>query len=189
MNIDCNINPNIKSNTLKNLYIGDNISYVEDYFMDDNLSKIVLGKNVSQIKDFAFNKALVSEFTITGEQTPICDPNIFGTSDLWKATLYAPKTKLDYYQTTEPWSKFGTIIGIESSGIESVKDRGIAIQSAGGFINISGLDNNEKVSFYGLDGKALGSATAIDGKTSFSAQSGTVVVAKIGRESIKIAVE
>lgn len=78
---------------------------------------------------------------------------------------------------------------LEGDNINSISMRGIAIQSAGGFINISGLDNNEKVSFYGLDGKALGSATAIDGKTSFSAQSGTVVVAKIGRESIKIAVE
>ena len=67
--------------------------------------------------------------------------------------------------------------------------RGIAIQSAGGFINISGLDNNEKVSFYGIDGKALGSATAINGTTSFAAQSGSIVVAKIGKENIKIAVK
>ena len=70
-----------------------------------------------------------------------------------------------------------------------MKDRGITIQSAGGFINISGLDNNEKVSFYGIDGKALGSATAINGTTSFAAQSGSIVVAKIGKESIKISVK
>ena len=67
--------------------------------------------------------------------------------------------------------------------------RGIAIQSAGGFINISGLDNNEKVSFYGIDGKMLGSATAINGTTSFAAQSGSIVVAKIGKEIVKIAVK
>ena len=78
---------------------------------------------------------------------------------------------------------------LEGDNINNISMRGIAIQSTGGFINISGLDNNEKVSFYGLDGKALGSATAINGTTSFSAQSGTVVVAKIGKESIKIAVE
>ena len=78
---------------------------------------------------------------------------------------------------------------LEGAGINNVSMRGIAIQSAGGFINISGLDNNETVSFYGIDGKALGSATAINGTTSFAAQSGSVVVAKIGKESIKIAVE
>ena len=78
---------------------------------------------------------------------------------------------------------------LEGAGINNVSMRGIAIQSAGGFINISGLDNNEKVSFYGIDGKSLGSATAINGTTSFAAQSGSIVVAKIGKESIKIAVK
>ena len=59
--------------------------------------------------------------------------------------------------------------------------RGIAIQSAGGFINISGLDNNEKIDFFAVDGKALGSAKSIEGSVSFSAKQGTVVVAKIGK--------
>ena len=70
-----------------------------------------------------------------------------------------------------------------------MKDRGIAIQSASGFVNISGLDNNETVSFYALDGKALGTAKSIDGNVSFSAKQGTVVVARIGKENVKIAVE
>ena len=78
---------------------------------------------------------------------------------------------------------------LEGDNINNVAMRGIAIQSTGGFINISGLDNNETVSFYGIDGKSLGSATAINGTTSFAAQSGSIVVAKIGKESIKIAVE
>ena len=67
--------------------------------------------------------------------------------------------------------------------------RSIAIQSAGGFINISGLDNNEKVSFYGIDGKMLGSAKSIDGNVSFSAKKGSIVVAKIGKVNVKIAVK
>ena len=78
---------------------------------------------------------------------------------------------------------------LEGAGINNVSMRGIAIQSAGGFVTISGLDNNETVSFDGIDGKALGSATAINGTTSFAAQSGSIVVAKIGKENIKIAVK
>ena len=78
---------------------------------------------------------------------------------------------------------------LEGDNINNVSMRGIAIQSAGGFINISGLDNNEKVDFYGVDGKTLGSAKSIDGSVSFSAKQGTVVVAKIGKESVKIIVE
>ena len=78
---------------------------------------------------------------------------------------------------------------LEGDNINNVSMRGIAIQSAGGFVTISGLDNNETVSFYGIDGKSLGSATAINGTTTFAAQSGSIVVAKIGKESVKIAVE
>ena len=87
--------------------------------------------------------------------------DIFKDSYIEYATLHVPSSALSYYQITEPWSGFGTIKAIEGTeGIESVEARGIAIQAAGGFINISGLDNNEKVSFYGIDGKSLGSATA-----------------------------
>ena len=56
-------------------------------------------------------------------------------------------------------------------------------------VNSIGLDNNEKVSFYGIDGKSLGIATAINGTTSFAAQSGSIFLAKIGKENIKIAVK
>ena len=76
---------------------------------------------------------------------------------------------------------------LEGAGINNASMRGIAIQSAGGFINISGLDNNETVSFYALDGKTLGTAKSIDGNVSFSATKGSIVVAKIGKDSVKIA--
>ena len=106
------------------------------------------------------------------------------------ATLYVPASAIEAYKTTEPWSSFGTIKAIDTTeGVESVKDRVISIQSASGFVNISGLNNNETVSFYTLDGKALGTAKSIDGNVSFSAKQGTIVVARIGKESVKIAVE
>ena len=106
------------------------------------------------------------------------------------ATLYVPASAIEAYKTAEPWSYFGTIKAIDTTeGVESVKDRVISIQSASGFVNISGINNNETVSFYALDGKALGTAKSIDGNVSFSAKQGTIVVARIGKESVKIAVE
>ena len=124
------------------------------------------------------------------EEVPSTDSYVFYNSNIENATLYVPASAIEAYKTKEPWSYFGTIKAIEDAdGIESAKERGIAIQSAGGFINISGLDNNETVSFYALDGKALGTAKSIDGNVSFSAKQGTVVVARIGKESVKIAVE
>ena len=260
--------------------IGDNIIIVQDYFGTAPLTKIVLGKNVTHIRPGAFKNSNLEEFTITGKEPPYLYPNVFGSQDLSNATLYVPESKAGYYQTTEPWSKFGKILtlsgdtpegpqkcatpsisysdgklqftcetegaqcyytlnnsdvktaetivennnvnlsacyditcyakaegfvnsdvataklywltssgSLEGASINNVSMRGIAIQSAGGFVTISGLDNNETVSFYGIDGKALGTATAINGTTSFAAQSGSIVVAKIGKENIKIAVK
>ena len=101
-------------------------------------------------------------------------------------------TKIGYYNSDLATAKLYWLPSsgsLEGAGINNVSMRGIAIQSAGGFVTISGLDNNETVSFYGIDGKSLGSATAINGTTSFAAQSGSIVVAKIGKENIKIAVK
>ena len=197
--------------------------------------------------------------------------DIFKDSYIEYATLHVPSSALSYYQTTAPWSGFGTIKALEGTeakkcekpvisynngelsftcateGVEYVskinsddfnsfytqlvqlsgcynisvtatkagydnsdvatatlywlptadigtninttKTRGVVIQSAGGFITLSGLDTNERVDFFTVDGVALGSATATDGTATFSAKSGTIVVAKIGKESVKIAVE
>ena len=80
---------------------------------------------------------------------------------------------------------------LDANSINTIAMRGIAIQTTGGFINISGLDDNEKVSLYTIDGRCIGTATAFGGVVSFSvsAQANSIVVAKIGKESVKIAVE
>ena len=276
---DCSIKPSIRTNYLKKLTVGDNISVVYDYFSSSPLRKITLGKNVTHIRAKAFESSQIEDFTITGEEPPYLYPNVFGTQDLSKATLNVPESKIEYYQTTEPWSLFGKVLtlsgetpkdtekcstpsilfsegklqftcntegakfyytlnstdvkqsetlvesntvalsacyeiscwakaegfaisdvanaklywlttsGTLDTNINTAKTRGVVIQSAGGFITLSGLDTNERVDFYAIDGSALGSATATDGTATFSAKSGTIVVAKIGKESVKIAVE
>ena len=123
--------------------------------------------DVSKYYSNEINLAACYDITVTATKTGYCN------SDVATAKLY--------------WlTSSGSL---DETSINNVSMRGIAIQSAGGFINISGLDNNEKVSFYGIDGKMLGSATAINGTTSFAAQSGSIVVAKIGKENVKIAVK
>ena len=276
---DCLVDPNINSEYLKELIIGDNTKIVQNYFNFAPLSKIVLGKNVTHIKPGAFVYSQLEEFTITGEEPPYLYPNVFGSQDLSKATLYVPESKVEYYQTTEPWSNFGKVLtlsgetpaepkkcatpsisysdgklqfscetegakcnytvscpdtasgetstennsvnlnayyditcyakadgfansdivtaklywltssGSLDSSINAAKTRGVVIQSAAGFVTISGLGSSEQVDFYASDGKSLGSAKAIGGTATFAAQSGSVVVAKIGKESVKIAVK
>ena len=148
---------------------------------------------MTSIGDWAFSSCYnIENVYCYAEEVPSTDYciDIFAVPVLKNATLYVPASAIEAYKTTKPWSDFRTIKVIEGvDGIASVKDRGIAIQSASGFITISGLDNNETVSFYALDGKALGTAKSIDGNVSFSAKQGTIVVARIGKESVKIAVK
>ena len=279
---DCSEKHDINSKYLEELTIGDNIIVVEDYFKEVPLTKIVLGKNVTHILPDAFKNSKLEEFTITSDEPPYLYPNVFGSQDLSKATLYVPESKTGYYQTTEPWSKFGKVLtlsgetpekpeepkkcatpsisysdgqlqftcdtegaqcyytlnnsdvktgetiaennnvnlsacyditcyakaegfinsdlataklywltssGSLDSSINAAKSRGVVIQSAAGFITISGLDSTERVDFFSSDGKALGSAKAMGGTATLAAQSGSVVVAKIGKESVKIAVK
>ena len=155
------------------------------------LTSVTIPNSVTSIGDNAFNGcSKLENVYCCAESVPSTGDYVFKGMDIANVTLHVPASAIEAYKITTPWSDFGTIKAIEETvGVESVKDRGIAIQSAGGFINISGLDNNEKVSFYGIDGKALGTATAINGTTSFAAQSVSIVVAKIGKESIKIAVK
>ena len=161
------------------------------FYNCSGLTSVAIPDSVTSIGGWAFELCEnIENVYCYAEEVPSTDVDAFYNSDIEKATLHVPASAIEAYKTTAPWSGFGTIKAIEETeGIESVEARGITIQSAGGFINISGLDNNETVSFYGIDGKSLGSATAINGTTSFAAQSGSVVVAKIGKENIKIAVK
>ena len=125
------------------------------------------------------------------EKVPSTDASAFEGSYINYSTLHVPGSALSSYQATVPWSEFGTIKALNDTptNINTAKTRGVVIQSAGGFITLSGLNTNERVDFFTVDGAALGSATATDGIATFSATSGTIVVAKIGKESVKIAVE
>ena len=178
--------------SLTSVTIPNSVTSIGDctFYECSGLTSVTIPNSVTSIGDNAFEKCRnIENVYCYAEEVPSTDFDAFDDSNIENATLHVPASAIEAYKTTEPWKYFGTIKAIEvADGVESVKDRGIAIQSAGGFINISGLDTNETVSFYALDGKALGTAKSIDGNVLFSAKQAVVVV-RIGKESIKIAVE
>ena len=74
------------------------------------------------------------------------------------------------------------------SNINLSKTRGIIASAHDGIVSISGLNNGEEVKFYSADGKYLGTTVAMNGAASY-AVSESMVIAKIGNNSIKIAMQ
>ena len=95
----------------------------------------------------------------------------YKASDKAEATLYWINANLD-----------------NSTNINMVRTRGIVASAHDGIITLSGLDNGEVVKFYAADGKYLGSSVAANGSASYAVNE-SLVIAKVGKDSIKIAVK
>ena len=95
----------------------------------------------------------------------------YKASDKAEATLYWIDANLD-----------------NSTNINMVKTRGVVASAHDGIITLSGLDNGEVVKFYAADGKYLGSSVAANGSASYAVNE-SLVIAKVGKDSIKIAVK
>ena len=74
------------------------------------------------------------------------------------------------------------------TNINQTATRGVIVTSNDGIVTLSGLNNDETVRFYTVDGKQLGAAKAVNG-TASQAVSESVVIAKMGNQTIKIAVK
>ena len=95
----------------------------------------------------------------------------YNASDKAEATLYWINANLD-----------------NGTNINQVRTRGVVASAHDGIVSISGLDNGEVVKFFAADGKYLGSTVAANGAASY-AVSESLVIAKVGKDSIKIAMK
>lgn len=75
---------------------------------------------------------------------------------------------------------------IETDGIApATQMRGVVVSTEGGIVTLSGLKENERVTFYNVSGIKLGETRALNGQASISA-SDDVIIARIGSQSIKV---
>lgn len=95
----------------------------------------------------------------------------YKASDKAEATLYWVNANLD-----------------NGTNINMVRTRGVVASAHDGIVTLSGLDNGEVVKFYATDGKYLGSSVAANGAASFAVNE-SLVIAKVGKDSMKIAMK
>ena len=103
--------------------------------------------------------------------------SVYATADGYKAS--------DKAEATLYWINANLDTG---TNINMVKTRGVVASAHDGIITLSGLDNGEVVKFYAADGKYLGSSVSANGAASFTVNE-SLVIAKVGKDSIKIAVK
>lgn len=77
---------------------------------------------------------------------------------------------------------------LTTDNINTAKMRGVVVAADGGIVTVSGLNDGEKVEFYSVDGKLIGSQKANSGTVSI-ATSEPVVICKMGGASIKMLVK
>ena len=95
----------------------------------------------------------------------------YNASDKAEATLYWINANLE-----------------NGTNINQVRTRGVVASAHDGIISLSGLDDGEVVKFFAADGKYLGSAVAANGAASYAVFE-SLVIAKVGKDSIKIAMK
>ena len=103
--------------------------------------------------------------------------SVYATADGYKAS--------DKAEATLYWINANLDTG---TNINMVKTRGVVASAHDGIITLSGLDNGEVVKFYAADGKYLGSSVAANGSASYAVNE-SLVIAKVGKDSLKIAVK
>ena len=103
--------------------------------------------------------------------------SVYATADGYKAS--------DKAEATLYWINANLDTG---TNINMVRTRGVVASAHDGIITLSGLDNGEVVKFYATDGKYLGSSVAANGAASYAVNE-SLVIAKVGKDSIKIAVK
>ena len=103
--------------------------------------------------------------------------SVYATADGYKAS--------DKAEATLYWINANLENG---TNINQVRTRGVVASAHDGIISLSGLDDGEVVKFFTADGKYLGSTVAANGAASY-AVSESLVIAKVGKDSIKIAMK
>ena len=87
------------------------------------LTSVTIPENVTSISLSAFRGcSSLTDVYCLAEDVPATSDDAFLESSIESATLYVPAASLEAYKTTQPWSGFGTIVGLTEDEIDAVED-------------------------------------------------------------------
>lgn len=116
---NCNAVIETASNTLiegcKNTTIPSSVTNIGEYaFVDKGLTSVTIPESVTSIDHSAFGQNYdLTDVFCYARNVPSTSWEVFDDETIASATLHVPASSIQQYQTTEPWSKFGSIVSID----------------------------------------------------------------------------
>ena len=111
------------------------------------LTTVTLGSHISEFKNsnkyggsscvFMYCENL-TDFYCHAETPPKTDGGDFYGAYIEYATLHVPASAIEAYRSTYPWSSFGTIVAIESTGLEEIDNGKLTIDNSSPLYNLQG---------------------------------------------------
>lgn len=179
---------------LTSIEIPNNVWLVSEYaFIGcESLVSITLGSGVRRIGVDVFDKCKeLADIFCYAESVPNTYEETFDKSIIKNVTLHVPESSVNDYAAKDPWNGFKEIVAIPSSGIGQASTIDTLVIFDGDQLTVEGIDNDQTVELYSLNGEKLGSVVSKNGAASIdtNVHTGSVVLVKIGNKSVKVIVK
>ena len=130
--------------SLTSVTIGNGVTSISGsaFYGCCSLTSVTIGSSVESIGSYAFEHCnSLTDIYCLAEEVPETGSDVFLDSPIESATLYVPAAFLEAYKSTEPWSGFGTIVGLSQDVIDG--------------IGLTPAVSKEEEDWFTLDGKKL----------------------------------
>jgi hypothetical protein len=167
--------------------IGDNA-----FYDCSGLTIVTIGSGVNSIGKESFSQCPeLTDVYCFASTPPDARVNVFEGSYTEYATLHVPENSVDAYKATTPWSGFKEVVAISSSGISKLETSETVVKCEGDQLTVEGINDGQIVDVYSLNGEKLGSVVSKNGAACIdtNVHTGSVVVVKMGKKSVKVIVK
>lgn len=157
-----------------------------------NLTSISILSEDIFIEEYAFSQCIaMNDFYCYSENMPHTQERTFSEAPIDSATLHVPSSSIEQYKSKDPWSGFGSIVALDSSGIDDVSENAVQIRNVEGQLIVSGIENDTEVTVYSLDGSPEGHAFSKKGTTTIKTniKPGNAAIVKVGQKAMKVIVK